>query len=331
MSPVKVVGIKSGNVASEIHHVAHALHRGDKLAKDSVKFVRITEDENTRRPTVRTVGPLTALAWLGFAMSVSLVALSVKYNDGMALLATILLSFLGLLTGIANKWTPTPNAPKHDPFCPPGDVVIRYPQGAFIVVLCEEVTARYLYFNPSERCQYLIRSSPVYRLLSLLGTLLLMGGVICLANATIELQTGFAASYMLLNIFYWIVAALPPARHWDLSRLTIENIKVDGGFADIKDRADHSKPSNYTEALWKAIAITGCTDWVKEAELAPKTASWEEWLQEAKHAAEAEKIDKYFRDKPRTLKRVETWKIPSWDPKARLSELLKPESARIDV
>jgi hypothetical protein len=319
LSTVKVVGIESGNNATEIHHVAHALHRGDKLPANSVKLVRVREDDKLPRPSVRTFGPLTFLAVLGFSMSATLFALSIYYKDGMALLATIFLSFLGTLTGWSNKWKPTPNEPKPDPNSPPGSVVIKYPQGAFLVVLCDEPTARYLYFNPSEKCLYAIRSSPVYRLLSLGGTLLLMGGVICLANSGIKLQSGFAASYMLLNIFYWIVAALPPARHWDLSRLQVSEIKVDGGFpAD--GRKDDTTPTTYTEALWKAIAITKSTRWVKEAVLAPKTPAWEEWLVEAKDAANTEKIE------ISTVKGTETWTIAPWDAKKALGQLLKSDT-----
>lgn len=92
-------------------------------------------------------------------------------NFSMALLATITLSLLSTNTGIANKWQPTPNDPKPDPNSPPGDVVIKYPQGAFIIVRCSEQTARYLYFNRSERCHYMIRSTAVYRGLSLISTL----------------------------------------------------------------------------------------------------------------------------------------------------------------
>ncbi|KAF7505045.1 hypothetical protein GJ744_001499 [Endocarpon pusillum] len=325
VSTVKVVGIQSGNTATEIHHVAHALHRGDKLPHNSVKLVRVTERNELSRPSVRTLGPLTALALLGFSMSAALFGLSIHYHDGMALLATIFLSMLSTLTGWSNKWHPTPNAPEPDPNSPPGDVVIRYPQGAFIVVLCDERTARYLYFNPSEKCVYTIGSSPIYRLLSLVGTLLLMGGVICLANSGIELQSGFAASYMLLNIFYWIVAALPPARHWDLSRLRVSEINVKGGFPT-KGRADATTPTTYTEALWKAIAITRFTGWVKEAVLAPKTPAWEEWLIEAKEAANREKIEKSPIFNRNTEKQMETWSIPSWDAKGALGNLLKTET-----
>ena len=322
---MKVVGTESGNTATEIHHVAHALHRGDKLPHNSVKLVRVTEDDNRPRPSVRTLGPLTALAVIGFSMSAALFALSIYYKDGMALLATIFLSSLGTLTGWSNKWHPTPYEPQPDPNSPPGDVVIRYPQGAFIVVECDERTSRYLYFNPSEKCIYTVSSSPVYRILSLGGTLLLMGGVICLANSSIYLQSGFAASYMLLNSFYWVVAALPPARHWDLSRLRVSEIDVRGGFP-AENRNDDTTPTTYTEALWKAIAITRSTGWVKEGVLAPKTRAWDEWLGDAQLVATAGKIDKTTAVDGSTGKSVETWRIPSWDAKKALGNHLSTEN-----
>jgi hypothetical protein len=149
--------------------------------------------------------------------------------------------------------------------------------------------------------------------------------VICLANSGIYLQSGFAASYMLLNIFYWIVAALPPARHWDLSRLEISQIMVKGGFP-AEGRDDDTTPTTYTEALWKAIAITRRTGWVKEAVLAPKTPAWEEWLVEAKEAANVEKIDKTVSEDRSTGKRIESWTIPSWDAKKALGMLLRQET-----
>ena len=52
----------------------------------------------------------------------------------MALLATLMLSFLSTITGIANKWTASPNNPTPDKNAPEGDVVIRYNQGAFLIV-----------------------------------------------------------------------------------------------------------------------------------------------------------------------------------------------------
>lgn len=320
-SNAKVVGVHSGNASEDIHHVAHALHRGDKLAANTVQCVRVEEDEKLPRPSIKRYGPLAGLAVLGFAMSVTLFALSLYYHDGMALLATISLSLLSTNTGIANKWQPTPNDPKPDKHSPPGDVVIKYPQGAFIVVKCSERTARYLYFNPSERCIYSVRSTPVYRGLSLISTLLLMAGVISLANSTIYLQTAFAGSYMGINIAYWIGAALPPAKHWDLSRLKMTHVELRGGIPPrgatekIKDQ-----PQTYTEALWKTIAVTGTKEWLLTTGWAPKTEAWAEWLREAEDAAQAEPMQSSWRGGQ------EVWKIRNWDSRQMLSSILRTKT-----
>ncbi|KAK5401665.1 hypothetical protein LTR06_011029 [Exophiala xenobiotica] len=321
----KVIGVHSGNTGEDIHHVAHALHRGDKLTANTVSCVRVRENNNPR-PLIKRFGPLAMLAFLGFTLSVTLLGMSIYYNDGMSLLATILLSALSTVTGAANKWIPTPNDPRPDPHSPPGDVVIKYPQGGFIVVKCDERTARYLYFNPSERCIYSVKSTAIYRGLSLISTLLLMGGVISLANARIELQTAFAGSYMLINIFYWIGAALPPAAHWDLSRFEVEHIEVIGGTPPRTARVDNYLPT-YTEALWKAIAVTGTKDWVKEAGWAPKTPAWNDWLNEAEEAALGEPLKTSKRKVDD--KEVEVWTIRNWDSRNALSTLLRSTTDKI--
>ena len=51
---------------------------------------------------------------------------SLHYDGGMALLATVTLSLLSTNTGITNKWKLSHS--------PTEDVVIKYPQGTFIVV-----------------------------------------------------------------------------------------------------------------------------------------------------------------------------------------------------
>jgi hypothetical protein len=245
----------------------------------------------------------------------------------MSLIATLLLSFLSTNTGIANKWVPTPNDPKPDPHSPEGDVVIKYPQGAFIVVKCQERTARYLYFNPSERCIYAIKSTTIYRGLSLISTLFLMGGVICLANAKIQNQTAFAASYMFINIVYWIVAALPPANHWDLSRLSVAPITVKGG-APPRNATVANVNQTYTEALWKAIAVTGTSNWVKEAGWAPRTPAWSDWLDEAEEAAVSEPMKIGFtQSEDGTM--AENWTIRNWDSRNALSTLLRSTTDKI--
>lgn len=239
----------------------------------------------------------------------------------MGIIAVGSLSLLSTVTGIANRWKPTPNNPRPDPNSPPGDVVIKYPQGAFIVVKCSEETARYLYFNPSEKCLYFVSSTAAYRFLALISTLLLMAGVISLANCTIYIQTGFAASYMLLNVFYWIGAALPPAEHWDMSRLKLTVVDVHGGHPPKNATIKDVNPT-YTEALWKIIAVTGRKDWLESADWAPKTKAWEEWLQEAEDAAQSEPMKELRHEG------VEYWQIRNWDSRHALSTILRTRTEK---
>lgn|SRR5271155_3757583 len=110
-----------------------------------------------------------------------------------------------------------------------------------------------------------------------------MGGVICPANAIIQLQTGFAASYMVINIRYWIGVALLPADHWNLTRLTVSEIRVEDERPPPGSASRDHTPS-YTEALWKPIAIAGTMTWTKAAGWAPKTRTWDDWLQAAAKA-----------------------------------------------
>lgn len=81
-SSARVVGIHSGNASEAIHHVAHALHRGDKLHANSVKVVRVDEDELKPRPSIKRYGPLAILSLIGFVMSVLLFAFSLYLSDG---------------------------------------------------------------------------------------------------------------------------------------------------------------------------------------------------------------------------------------------------------
>ena len=133
---------------------------------------------NNLHVKAKTVAPLTGVLLLGAALSVILIALSIYYGDGMSLLATILLSLLSSLIGLGNKWTLSlPKRSVKDTTVPRGDVVIRYPKGSFLIVRCEEDVARELYFAP-ETIHYLLSHAPAYRILSLIGTLMLMFGVI---------------------------------------------------------------------------------------------------------------------------------------------------------
>lgn len=201
---------------------------------------------------------------------------------------------------------------------PRGDVVIRYPKGSFLVVRCEEDVARELYFAP-ETIEYLLTHGPAYRILSLVGTVMLMGGVICLANAQIETQIAWAASYMLLGAAYWIVAALPPKLHWDTSAYAVDNECLSDSDMSLKGFPSASK--TFTQALWKAIVLAKNTEWVHKSNACPDTPAWRQWLREAREEAKSvARADKEMRPG------IVTWQIPDWNPQAALKALLDEQA-----
>lgn len=188
----------------------------ESLPQYSVKCVEIKRKPHAGEVKAKLFGPTSAVAVLGCFLSLSLFAISVQQQDGMGMLAVICLSFLSTLIGLGNKWIL--NLPKRIPttqFTPPGDVVMRYPKGNFVVVRCSEDVARELYFAPEE-IEYLVEHPWKYRMIALVGTILLMFGVIFLGNAGTNTQVAYAASFMVLNAAYWIVAALPQRYHWDM-------------------------------------------------------------------------------------------------------------------
>jgi hypothetical protein len=94
---------------------------------------------------------------------------------------------------------------------------------------------------------------------------------------------------MVINICYWIGVALPPADHWNLTRLTVLEIRVEDERPPPGSASRDHTPS-CTEALWKPIAIAGTKTSVKEAGWAPKTPAWDDWLHEAEAVAKVDSI-----------------------------------------
>ncbi|MCJ1254656.1 hypothetical protein MMC24_002471 [Lignoscripta atroalba] len=302
-----VVGCQSGGINHQVNHVAHILHDGDRLREYSVRCIKLTKSLNPNPVKATSTGPLTWVSILGCAMSVGLIIVSIVERDGMSLLATVLLSLLSSFIGIGSKWSLELPKRRAKRIVPPGDVVIKYPQGAFDVVKCNEEIARELYFAP-EKCIYSVNEQ-LYRIISLVGTLMLMFGVIALANAKLELQIAYAAAYIFLNTGYWTVAALPQRWHWDLTAYHTEDVEYACGV----------ESDNFTEALWKAIAMTRSTEWAKIGDIAPVSKGWKDWLDKAEEMATSDLGEQ--RDiKGRVL-------LPDWDCQKALDEYLHPDAA----
>ncbi|KAF1832644.1 hypothetical protein BDW02DRAFT_417629 [Decorospora gaudefroyi] len=312
--PGHVTGLVSGNNRDNINHIGNIVCDASNLAEYSVRVVSI-QRVGEQRIKSKTVGPLTIVVLIGFALSALLLALSIWQDDGMSIVATVLLSLLSSLIGLGNKWRlELPKRKVKKGMVPRGDVIIRYPKGSFLIVRCEEDVARELYFAP-ETIDYLLTHGPAYRLLSLVGTTMLMGGVICLANAQIQVQIAWAGSYMLLGASYWIVAALPSKMHWDTSCYKVTNECLSD--SNMQKKGFPSENDTFTKALWKAIVVSKEVGWVRRSDACPDTQAWRDWLMEAKACS---------RD-VRTIEmegweHIKTWEVPDWDPQASLTQLL---------
>jgi hypothetical protein len=346
--------VRSGNDRDYVNYIGHTLADAESLPEFSVKCVRIARKHNDGQVKAKMFGPTTAVAIFGFLLSLGLFALCIVQQDGMGMLADICLSSLSSLIGFGNKWTLTLPVRKHknliDP--PEGDVVIRYPKGNFLLVRCTEDVARELYFAP-ETVEYLIAHPWKYRMIALVGTTLLMFGVIFLGNAGTYVQVGYAGAYMMLNVVYWVVAALPQRYHWDMNCFTVTpesfdeppNMKRDHYEQDDKEEEDlevqkmpkvtkslplKRKPwisynDTYTQALWKVIVATREIEWIKRNKAAPVTDAWNDWLCEAFELA---------RDMPSPENQVQEdgtnipfYKVPAWDPQAALNQCIRDHKA----
>ena len=313
----KVIGARSGGIRDFVNHIAHLVHSIDPLPAYAVRCERISKPNAASSVSAATWGPLAWLSLLGTAMSVALLILSITQDDGFALLATILLSFLSTLIGFGSRWNLTLMRRKSNRRVPKDNIIIKYPHGAFLVVKCDENIARELYWHPEE-CQYTFGDT-TYRVVSLFGTITLMAGVICLGNATLPLQIAFAAAYMILNAAYWVVAALPPQWHWDLSCYKVRRENYDGGEAH----------ENFTQALWKAIAITKSVEWVKIGQIAPVSEAWKSWVDMAGDIVWKEKerldVEGLGSDDEKA------GKLPVWDAEQALTDFLNPNEAGRNV
>ncbi|KAF2705921.1 hypothetical protein K504DRAFT_460003 [Pleomassaria siparia CBS 279.74] len=321
--PGQVTGVFSGNDRGSINHIGNIVSDAGSLPEHSVRVVSIERtSENPLKS--KTVAPLTFILFFGFFLAVILLAVSIWQNDGMSIVAVVLLSLLSSLIGWGNKWTlKLPERKIKKGYVPRGDVVIRYPKGSFLVVRCKENVARELYFAP-ESIKYMLQHGPAYRILSLVGTMMLMGGVICLANAQIESQIAWAGSYMLLGSSYWIVAALPGKLHWDCSCYTVENECLSD--SNMEAKGYPSANDTFTMALWKTILVVKSTDWVLKSNACPNTEAWRRWLAAAKVEANLVRLS----DKPNMgdKKPVKTWEVSSWDAQGQLARMLDEQAKK---
>ncbi len=288
-TPGTTVSVWSGTVAHHVSYFADLLHDGRNLPRHTVRCMRVTRTTTDNAPSdPKSKGPLLYLSGLGALISLELIVLSILRRDGMALLATVLMSLASTLVGLGTRWSLDMWNHRIRRAIPAADIVINYPQGAFLVIRCNENIARELYFT-SGACRHKV-TSPYYGALSFFALLLLMTGAILMGNATHILQFNFAGAYMFLNAAYWIAATLPQRCHWDLSCYGVTRERY--GVADqpmpepsnpTQTNPDqHELASSLSEALWRAIILAGDVKWIRRANVAPESEWWNHWLSQAR-------------------------------------------------
>lgn len=258
-----------------------------RTAKEKVTdFIANPTLTPTTRPAVPPAwsSPIHVASVASFVMTMLIFGLTAYWKDGNALIAIFIISVQASLVGYASWWRPRLMVrPPHTTNVPPGDMMIRTREGAFLLVKCTEEVARELYTG-TEDCEYHV-GPKTYRFLMAMATMLLMVGVVLLGNTRLEAQVLISGSYIALNGAYWLLGMLPRRYFWDLSRYEWEDITP-------PDAKNSDKPVNemnngvegypsFTRTLWYAIRETKSTGWVERSGAAPSTSQWKQWLREA--------------------------------------------------
>jgi hypothetical protein len=288
----RVVGVESGNVLDYVPYFANLLHSLDEMKSNTVQTVEVHVDpKKFDRVRARHLNVLNGLTLASFAATMGLLGYAIHLNDGPAILAISALALSATCMSLAGRWTvqapqnPVENAPRSDL------VIYGATSGVFIVVQCDESTARALYFHDTQRCSYLVSTS-LYPILVTLGACLLLMGVVFVNNCSMYMQLALGITYLALNAAYTLVALFPIATHkysWHLDPSPIECNLV---------RTTKRFP-RYSDALWDAIEQAGTSSWVRLARTAcPHTPLWDDFLKKAdeaaKEAAEATRMRNKF-------------------------------------
>lgn len=247
--------------------------------------------EPQERPAVPPAlgSPIHIITVLSFVLTLVIFGLTAYWHDGNALLAIFIISLQASLVGYASWWKPRIMIRPHaNNAVPPGDVMIRTREGAFILVKCTEDVARELYTG-TEECEYHVGAMG-YRFCMAIGTMLLMIGVVLLGNTSFNAQALISGSYIVLNGAYWLLGLLPKNHFWDLSRYEWKEITPEDARQANKNGDSQlgvESHASFTRTLWYAIRETCSTGWVTRSGAAPGTLQWRQWLKEASDHANA--------------------------------------------
>jgi hypothetical protein len=282
-----VTGVHSGNYLQELNYFANLIHPISDLKRHTVHEVFIkhrpvkekgdqASKDRVKEIVTKTFSWLNVLTVASTLLSFALWAWSFQRGDGAAAVAIAVISITSTLVGAASFWRPLLTERPYQFDVPPGDIVIRTRNGAFVIVHCTEEVARELYVG-AEDCEYKL-GARVAQVLVGSGTILLMIGVVLVGNCTFELQLALGAVYIALNGLYWAAALLPSSDNWDL------NVRYQWEEEPVREL------SSYTLTLYESIIAASRiskgvigniqTSWVRTGRAAPDTAVWNKWLDE---------------------------------------------------
>lgn len=246
---------------------AHILHGGQSRHKPYCIYeAEVGRSGTQKQPSIRLFSPLNLLALLGLAFTIVLIVVAVDLGDGMAVVAVSLLSATSTLSGLSWRWGRSIEA--NDPFSdyPPRKVVIRWPNGSFLLVHTNDGILRELYTN-REGCSYNIIGEQ-YQAIVGTGVVLLIVSIVALSNCEWEMQAAIALAYTVMHVLYWFVAMLPMRWVWDMSMFTVKSKKEE-------------YLGDYVKVVSKLINLTQSVEWVLQSEMVPDNPVWKAWIKEA--------------------------------------------------
>jgi hypothetical protein len=282
-----VVGVHSGNYLQELNYFANLIHPIQELKRHSILEVSIEHkpisgnDDTAKEDKIKEI-VTKKFSFLNFltvgstVLTLGLLIWSIINEDGAAFVAILIISITSSMVGLASYWHPLLTERLYRFDVPPGDIVIRTRNGAFVVVHCTEEVARELYVG-AEDCDYVL-GTRLAQVLVGMGTILLMVGVVMVGNCTFEMQLALGASYIALNGLYWVAALLPPRYNWDLkTRYKWDVVKT-------------MTCKSFTLTLYETIIAASRinkgmvgdikTSWARTSRASPDTTVWNKWLEE---------------------------------------------------
>jgi len=160
------------------------IRRRRTMQQKAADFVTTGSEDKRPAVPVQLLSPVHALSVFSCVLSVAMIIMAVRWADGPAIFAVSFVSLASSIVGYASWWEPILMNLNHANELPPGDIVIRTREGAFVYIKCHEGVTREL-FAGTEECKYRVGDN-VYRLLMGLGTMMLMVSVVLLGNCSCE-------------------------------------------------------------------------------------------------------------------------------------------------